>query len=214
MKGKRRQRHPTRRPANSAAPQNRYKSIGRTTPNAAPQRDAQIDSCPEGNHSILQQRRTPTRRSHMQPAEASIFSRKIRHQHYTRIADNVNALSSQERETRENTQQPRKAWIGQGAERQEGKAALAASFATNTALLTFDLPLAHTSAQNARAHFPSKPTNPDHATPFTAAANQKGHPPPFFIITIKNRFWTQKISYTSIISFQEGPVLEKQKSGI
>ena len=68
MKGKRRQRHPTRRPANSAAPQNRYKSIGRTTPNAAPHTDAQIDSCPEGNHSILQLRRTPTRRSHMQPS--------------------------------------------------------------------------------------------------------------------------------------------------
>jgi hypothetical protein len=85
---------------------------GRTTPNAAPQRDAQIDSCPEGNHSILQQRRTPTRQSQLQPAEASIFSRLIRHQHYTRIADNAESLNSQQRETKETTQQPRKAWIG------------------------------------------------------------------------------------------------------
>ena len=67
-------------------------NIGRTTPNAAPQRDAQTDSCPKGNHSILQQRRTPTRQTHVRMAEASFLSRITRHKHYTRIGKHAHSF--------------------------------------------------------------------------------------------------------------------------
>ena len=43
---------------------------------SAPRIGAHIESCPEGNHSILQQRRMPTRQTHVRMAEASFLSRK------------------------------------------------------------------------------------------------------------------------------------------
>ena len=123
----------------------------------------------------------PTRRSQVQPAEASIFSRLVRHQHYTRIADNAESLNSQQRETKETTQQPRKAWIGQGAERQEGQAALAASLRPTllSSLLTspWRIPArkthTHTSPQNKQT-----PTT-HHYT--LRLQTSKGAPPPFVL---------------------------------